>query len=363
MEQMLRAAFPEFRLEVFSVDDLVKRRRDWFLPNLWYTAREFPGSLFRGKAALRNRYFRTTYLFRRIKEAMGDLIDPRRHVFSFQTQSMYDTSVPGVPHFLHTDHTHLSNLASPYFDRSKLRSKTWIRLEQTIYENASLVFTRSSDVTNDLIRHYRMPQDKIACVHFGTNVRLAEDFALANDGYANKRILFIGRDWERKGGPELLQAFGEVLKVHPTAELVIVGAKPDVTAPNCIILGDQSIEQLSRLYAEASVFCVPSRLEPFGVVFLEAMMHRLPVVSTRIAAIPDMVRERINGCLVEPGDTQTLARVLTELLTDPALCRRYGEAGHAHVTENYTWEKVGGRVRAGILPFLAPRPETRVRKI
>jgi len=101
------------------------------------------------------------------------------------------------------------------------------------------------------------------------------------------------------------------------------------------------------------VFCLPTRLEPFGIAYLEAMMHRLPVVATRVGAVPDMVLEGQTGRLVEPGDAAALAAALIDVLGDPATARRYGEAGFVRATETYTWQRVGQRIRALVLPAIA----------
>src|SRR5262249_45150753 len=146
---------------------------------------------------------------------MRGLIKPGRHTFSFQMQSLYDTSVPGVPHFIYTDHTHLSNLHYPDFDRRTLRPQKWLALQRTIYENATTVFTRSSDVAADLTRFYNIPESKIECVYAGGNVDVAHYGPPDNAGYSNQRIFFVGIDWQRKGGPELVEAFKEVLQHFP----------------------------------------------------------------------------------------------------------------------------------------------------
>jgi glycosyltransferase involved in cell wall biosynthesis len=295
-------------------------------------------------------YFRTTYLFRRIREAIRSVIDPARHVFSFQTQSLYDTSVPGVPHFIYTDHTHLSNLESVFFDPRRLRSPQWIALERTIYEHAALVFTRSHNVSADLYRHYGVPPEKVVCVYAGANVNVAA--ARPGDGYSGQRILFVGNDWERKGGPDLAAAFKEVLRVLPNAHLTLVGATPALELPNCTVLGPLPAAEVSAQFSRASVFCLPTRLEPFGIVVLEAMHHRLPVVATAEGALPEMVRDGVTGRIVRPGDVGQLASALIELLRDPSRCRQFGEAGYELARHRYTWPAVGARLRAEILGFL-----------
>lgn len=353
IERMLTASFPEFQIDNFSITDVMKRHRGWIAPNLWHVAAEYGRAIARGQTNLRESYLRTTYAFTRVHEAMRQLIDPRRHTFSFQMQSLYDTSVPGVPHFIYTDHTHLSNLHYPDFDRSTLRSREWVALERTVYENATTVFTRSTDVAADLTRFYDISPTKIECVYAGSNVEVTHAGPPDNAGYGNQKILFVGIDWFRKGGPELLEAFRYVLHRFPNAHLTIAGADVQVDLPNCTVLGHVNAEQLARHYAESSIFCLPTRQEPFGIAFVEAMMHRLPVVATRVGAIPDMVEDGVNGYLVSPGDPHALAQSLCRLLSDPAHCEELGRRSYERACDRYTWPRTGERIRARILKILA----------
>ena len=357
IERMLTEAFPEFTLENFSIAQIVKHHRRWIAPNLWHVATEFGRSIAGGRSSVRESYFRTTYLFEKLHEAMRDCIEPARHTFSFQMQSMYDTSVPGVPHFVYTDHTHLSNLHYRDFDRRMLRSAEWLALEHKVYENATTVFTRSTNVAADLTEFYGIPPDKIECVYAGSNVDVTHCGPPDNAGYSNQRILFVGIDWDRKGGPELLQAFKEVLLRYPNAHLTIAGADVHIELPNCTVLGHVPVRELARHYAQSSIFCLPTRHEPFGIAFVEAMMHRLPVVGTRIGAIPDMVEEGVNGYLVDAGDPHSLAHALCRLLADPRQCQALGQRSYERAVNLYTWRSTGERIRARImraLPDLEP---------
>jgi len=362
IERTIREAFPEFRLEHVAVWDVLKAHRRWWLPNLYYLGAEYGARILRREASVRDSYSRTSYLFRKIHAAMPAVVDPARHAFSFQTQSMYDTSVAGVPHFVYTDHTHLSNLRARYFEPSKLRPQRWLALERTIYQNATRIFTRSQHVAADLLEHYNVPPAKVVCVYAGANVTVAEDTLLANDGYANRHILFVGGDWERKGGPVLAAAFARVLRVLPDAHLTIVGARPRLNLPNCTVLGSVPINELSSHYARASVFCLPTRLEPFGVAVLEAMMHRLPVVGTSIGALPEMIRDGVNGHLVPPDDAAQLAAALLDLLRDPLRCRQFGDAGYEAANARYTWPAVGARIRAEVLRVVEAGGEAATRR-
>ncbi len=356
IERMLTEAFPEYPIEHFSVAKIVKHHKSWLVPNLWYLAREHGRAVASRRMTLRNAYFWTTYTFKRLHESMRTRIRPERHAFSFQMQSLYDTSVPGVPHFIYTDHTHLSNLHYPDFDRRGLRSAEWLALERSIYQNATVVFTRSSDVAADLTRFYDIPESKIECVYAGSNVDVSHCGPPDNAGYSNQRILFVGIDWHRKGGPQLLEAFRQVLRQHPKAHLTIAGADVPVDLPNCTVLGHVSKQELARHYAQSSVFCLPTRHEPFGIAFIEAMMHGLPVVGTRIGAIPDMVVDGETGYLITPGDSGALAQALCKLLADPAHCQALGQRAYERAVDLYTWSRTGQRIRARIMRMLAQKP-------
>jgi len=352
VECMLANAFPEYPIENISINDIVRKSRDWIPQNLCYVGKEFGYNILRGRSTVIESYYQTTYLFERIRKAMLRIIDPEHYVFSFQTQSMYDTFVPGLPHFIYTDHTHLSNLHSSYFDRRRLRSSKWIALERTIYEHATRVFTRSSDVGADLSRFYDVTPDKVVCVFAGGNVPVFDQPISTNWGSANRNILFVGREWERKGGPVLIDAFRQVLKAIPDATLTIAGVRRDLDVPNCTWLGHVTLDQLSQHYSSASVFCLPTRLEPFGIAVVEAMMHKLPVVASAVGAIPEIVNDGITGDLVPPGDAPALARALTELLQNPARRRNYGEAGYHRAIGTYTWDRVGQRIRRHVMPLI-----------
>src|SRR5262249_11971285 len=136
------------------------------------------------------------------------------------------------------------------------------------------------------------------------------------------------------------------------AKLTIVGASPRIDVSNCRVLGKLSPEDVAQYYERATIFCLPTHLEPFGIAFLEAMQARLPVIGTRIGAIPDFIRDGWNGFLIEPGDQQGLVEALSKLLDRPDRCREFGERGFALVQEQYSWLAVGKKLHQHILSQL-----------
>ncbi len=162
----------------------------------------------------------------------------------------------------------------------------------------------------------------------------------------------MGVAWERKGGPDLVEAFRAVLEKHPDASLTIVGCTPKLDLPNVQTVDKLPLAEMPPYYQRASVFCLPTRLEPFGIVFVEAMAYGLPLVAPNTGAVPDFLEDGRNGYMVAPRDVPALTRALTALLDDPQQCRAFGKVGYQLAHERYTWEKVGQRMKAHILPFL-----------
>ena len=101
-------------------------------------------------------------------------------------------------------------------------------------------------------------------------------------------------------------------------------------------------ESLKPLYFKASdIFCLPSTTmaESFGIVNLEAMASGIPIVSSKLGGIPDIVKDGENGLLVKPGDVEGLADALIYLLKNEDVREKMGDDGRKKV-ENYSWEKI-----------------------
>jgi len=348
--KLLREKFPEFDIEAIDmVEDILRQNKGIVFANLFYIMRMYGWDILRGRRTIHQCFYRTPYIFKNIKMLLHNRFskDASKYAFTFQTQSLYDASVEGLPHFVYTDHTHLANLYYPGFEPGLLFSHEWIDLERNIYRNARRTFIMSSHVRNSVVQHYACDSKTVSCVFAGCNIEL-RPLLLNNDDYKNKRILFIGVDWERKGGPELIKAFKLVLKKIPDAHLTIVGSSPAVDIPQVEVIGRLPINDINRQLIRASVLCLPTKIEPFGIVTIEAFIHKLPVVATNIGAMPDLIVDGESGRLVAPDDINALADALIELLEDPEKCRRFGERGYQIVNDNYSWESVGSRLKQEI---------------
>ena len=97
---------------------------------------------------------------------------------------------------------------------------------------------------------------------------------------------------------------------------------------------------IEDLYREADLFVLPSRLETWGDVLLEAMAYSLPCVGVRVDAMEEIILDGETGVLVPAQDSDALAGVLVRLLNDPHERVRMGQAGRKRVEESFTWDGV-----------------------
>jgi len=89
---------------------------------------------------------------------------------------------------------------------------------------------------------------------------------------------------------------------------------------------------------------LPSRVDAFGMVFLEAWAHGKPVIGARAGGIPGLIDDGVDGLLVPWGDAEALAQGVRDLLSDPSLAEQLGAAGRRKTSCHYTWEAVGAQV-------------------
>ena len=362
----LRRQFPDLDADVIDVQDFKPVNRFDAARLLYSIARDYGFSSCLTRSRINSRVIRTAYCFRRIREQLLQRLSQKQYMFTFQTQSLVDASIPGTAHFLYTDHTHLVNLTYPGKRQVPMASAEWVGLERSMYQNARLNFTMSAHVSRSLVDQYGCPPARVECVYAGSNVAPAETGKLGLERFARKNILFVGIDWHRKGGPVLLEAFRTVRRAHPTAQLTIVGCAPNVSMEGCRVVGRVEPAEVAKFYQTASVFCLPTTVEPFGIVFLEAFAHGLPIVTTNIGAIPDFVEQGRSGYMVDCNDAVQLAHRLNDLLSDPARCAAFGRRGQALVDDRYTWQATAERLAvhikrcvrldAGIGQFCKPRP-------
>lgn len=339
---LLRREFPDHQLTVIDVlGDVLGRQPLVWVRALAQAMTIYPRHIFLQRRKPTDFILRTPAAFPAIRRAAASLVDPARTAFTFQTQSLFDASRPGVPHFVYTDQTCLANRRYPLPVHPELLDPRWLAVEKTVFASARVTFTTGTFAVRSLLEDYGLEPARTECVLSGTNVRPAAEPVLRP---FRGVVLFVGVDWPRKGGEDLAAAFARVAVAHPQAELRIVGCTPPVAHPRIRTLGRLSLDETARQFLEADIFCLPSYHEPSAVALVEAQLCGLPVVTTNVGGSPDRLLDGETGHLVAPGDIAGLAAALGGLLADPARCRAMGEAGRRFARERFSWEAVGQRL-------------------
>ena len=172
-------------------------------------------------------------------------------------------------------------------------------------------------------------------------------------------VLFVGRLVERKGVNHLVDA-ASLLVPGVDVRLVIVGDGPERARIEArvrergldgrvAVRGRVSEAELQAAYAAADVFVLPAVIdrrgdtEGLGVVLLEAMNHRVPVIASAIGGITDIVEDGVSGLLVPPGDGTALAAALERLARAPDLSVSLGDAGYRRLHERFSWDAITRR--------------------
>jgi len=238
-------------------------------------------------------------------------------------------------------------LQSPYGypDIADRHIKQAFRYEQTLYERMDYIFPMSKWLAHSFINDFKIDAHKVIPV--GAGINLPRIYSGEIKPPINPTILFVGKAFERKGGYVLLEAFKEVRKKIKNAELIIAGPEHIANLPEgakCVgFISKQSekgIDKLLKLYASASIFVLPSLYEPFGIAFSEAMAHKLPCIGTNNCAMPEIIDDEVNGFIVKPNDSKSLADKIYTLLGDHELRASMSAAAYNKYYSHYRWEIV-----------------------
>jgi colanic acid/amylovoran biosynthesis glycosyltransferase len=173
---------------------------------------------------------------------------------------------------------------------------------------------------------------------------------------AEVRIICVARLVAHKGHAVLLRALARLRDDGLALRTTLVGDGPERERLERLAreLGLESMvefsgavsqDELPALYAAADIFCLPTLAEAVGVVNMEAMATGLPVVSSALMGVPELVEDGVSGLLVTPGRGGELAVALKRLAEDPELRRRLGEGGRRKVAEKFDSGREAARLR------------------
>ena len=236
-------------------------------------------------------------------------MDPSQYQVILQIGAWYDmTRWSGKKVVSYHDGNLATLLASPYGypPISRRYTDAALKYERELYSRLDLIMPMSRWLADSFIQDNGVPSRKVVPVGAGVNLPRIAD--VQSKDYSAPRILFVGKAFERKGGLVLLRAFARVRREIPDAEFTVIGPELPNPPEGVRSLGFVSksdpdgVDRLLEEYQRASVFVMPSLYEPYGIVFAEAMAHRLPCVGADNWPMPEIVKQGETGYVVPVRD-------------------------------------------------------------
>jgi glycosyltransferase involved in cell wall biosynthesis len=257
------------------------------------------------------------------------------------------------PIVVHTFHGHVLR---GYF--GPVRSRLFRMLERGLARSSTALVAVSPEVRDDLVALGVAPREKFTVIRLG--VELEQRVAFTDETRTHARRMlgvprdrfivgWIGRMTAVKRADDILLAFKRLRDGGTDACLCLVGDGPDReeveelahdlgVVRDCLFLGYQ--HDVAPFYAAFDALVLPSANEGTPVSAIEALAAGRPVVATRVGGVPDVVRDGVDGFLVEPGDVAGLADRLAQLAADPERAREMGDAGRTRVRDRYSVERL-----------------------
>jgi glycosyltransferase involved in cell wall biosynthesis len=257
------------------------------------------------------------------------------------------------PIIVHTFHGHVLR---GYFN--PVATQGFRILERVLASMTTTLVAVSPEVQDDLVRLHVAPASKFTVVRLGIELdkRVGSDETARA---ATRRLLGVGGDpfvvgWVGrmtavKRTDVVVRVLSKLVERGVDARLVLVGDGPDRddleryahelgVVRRCLFLGYQ--EDVARWYNAIDALLLPSVNEGTPVSVIEALAAQRPAVATRVGGTPDVIRDGIDGFLVDPGDGEALAERLAELAHDPQLRAQMGAAGRERVLQRYAVDRL-----------------------
>ncbi len=240
-----------------------------------------------------------------------------------------------------------ARVVHPVFERMSERAiGAWERRRAAIYAGARTCAAASHWTADSLLGDYGVAAERVAVVGLGANHVLAA--SESPRAWGSPRFLFVGIDWERKGGPLLLRAFSRLRELVPAATLDLVGGHPRLEQPGVTPHGMRSPSRehdrrlIAELFARATCLVMPSRIEPFGIAHIEAAAAGIASIGSSVGGPRDVIAPPHGGLVVDPDDEEGLLEAMRRLC-DPQTASRMGAAARERAPL-YTWTRVAERL-------------------
>ena len=255
---------------------------------------------------------------------------------------------PGLRYAIYTDRVALEGAAVGGVHRSRF-TQAWLRREKHFLGEAAIVCVMGPSTKVALTQLYGLDPARISVVGAGPNSPIGSP----SESTRLRKLLFVGTQWDLKGGPELLNAFEAARQVVDDLELLIVGGVPQEQPPDgAKIAGRLSDQEMSLAYTESDALVIPTHMDAFGIAIVEALLHGLPCIGTTVGNQRWLIGDA--GVVVPPGDTNALTEALIMIADDYPRFRSAAIQRSKLLNEVMQWRLVADKILGGLLYEEAP---------
>jgi glycosyltransferase involved in cell wall biosynthesis len=243
-----------------------------------------------------------------------------------------------------------STLSAPtYF----LKKKAYHRVINYAIKNSEKIIAVSQHTKQDILKYFKIDPQKIIVTYEGVDITetpLSEttEAILKKYGIMKPYVLYVGNAYPHKNLDRLIMAFREVVKKHSGLHLVLAGREDyfykrlknfarNMNISGIIFTGHIEEEHLPTIYREAKLYVFPSLYEGFGLPPLEAMARNVPVVSSNVSCLPEILGSA--AYFFDPRGISETAEAIERVLEDNALRKKLIAAGQKQI-KKYSWEKM-----------------------
>lgn len=250
-------------------------------------------------------------------------------------------------HFLFCDFTW--KLWSSYSTEMNGYSKKLLidaeRLEKIAYHQMIHIFSISEFVKKNLVEHYEIKPEKITVV--GTGLGVIKPF-YGEKLYSNGKILFAAKDrFTDKGGHLVLEAFKIASQRNSHLELSIVGQNEyneKLNIPNIKAYGFLRVDELQEIFNKSSLFLMPAINEPWGLVYLEALACKTPIIGLNRNSFPEISGYGNYGFGLDSTNPEELAEIILKCFDTPEQLKKMGLEGQAYCLNKFSWENTVSKI-------------------
>lgn len=272
-----------------------------------------------------------------------DAITNERPILFIQTLPAFVLD-PDVKYWIYTDRVSREGAAVGGKHASTF-SRRWLAREEVFLRRAQRVYVMGPSTEDVLVREYGLARSTISVVGAGPNAPLGPPA----HSQACHTMMFVGTQWELKGGPELLTAFSTLRAEFPGLRLLLVGSEPKgPLPPGAESVGRVAHSRMDDLYSQADALVIPTHMEAFGISLLEGLLKGLPCICTTIGNQPWIVGDA--GKHVEPGAVDQLTAAMRKLISNYLHYRERAEERGRYLRERFQWEKVAAAILQDVLP-------------